>query len=187
MRSLVDCVIEVLDPIHNGEESVSATARKVIDAVLNHGPSETEEVRRMASAGEPLVGPRGRRETMQLKNVQHDFETPVGETGVTIRKGFKWALVPASTQLELWRCERPHTGICPIADGDYSGPCAQQGTGRVVGHWVGQLKDLPARIIEQEHEEKSRAYSGLLFSLKRAYGQVSDGDYVTALFYVRRA
>jgi hypothetical protein len=131
---------------------------------------------------------------MQLKNVQHDFETPVGETGVTVRRGFKWASVATSTQLELWRCEVPHHGDCPVnSDAPEEGEdrnknCAKQGTGRVVGHWVGQLKDLPARIIEQEHEEKSRTYSGLMFSLRRAYGpQLSDNDYVTALFYIRQS
>jgi len=139
---------------------------------------------------------------LQLKNVQHDFETPVGEVGVTVRRGFKWAMVATSTQLELWRCERPHAGDCPeimpvlqvhtdlqpVAE-DIPGAvfCSKQGTGRVVGHWVGQLKDLPARIIEQEHEAESRTYSGLMHSLRRAYGpQLSDVHYVTALFYMRQ-
>lgn len=125
----------------------------------------------------------------QLKNVGHDFETRPGETGVTVRKGFKWAAVENGTALELWRCDRPHQGDCPELDqrdpSDVKVFCAQQGTGRVVGHWVGQLKDLPARIIELEHEAKSRLYSGLVGSLARAYGKLSDRHYVTALFYAR--
>lgn len=125
---------------------------------------------------------------LQLKNVQHDFETPVGELGVTVRRGFKWAMVPMGTPLELWRCGEPHYGVCPEIGqgGEYC--CKQQGVGLVAGHWVGQLKDLPARVIEREHEAESRSYSGLLFSLRRAYGQdFSDGEYVTALFYVRQS
>lgn len=36
MKSLVDKVVEVLEPVHNGGEQMSLTARKVIDVVLNH-------------------------------------------------------------------------------------------------------------------------------------------------------
>lgn len=117
----------------------------------------------------------------QLKTVQHDFEVEVGRIGVTVRKGFKWAVVPNGTRIELWRCEVPHDGECPqIA-------CSPQGEG-MIDHrflWVGRLRDLPARLIEYEHEERSRSYSVLLDSLARAYGTVSEDDWVTVMGYLR--
>ncbi len=112
---------------------------------------------------------------MALYNVEHDFDVEVGEVGVTLRRGDKWFKVPAGTQLLLIRR-------------DGSGDSAQegvQGTGEVVGHWYGRLMDLPARVIEKEHEPSSRLYTGLLASLRRAYGEIAEQEMFTALVYRR--
>ena len=121
----------------------------------------------------------------QLKNVKHDFDVEVGSVGVTLRKGFKWATAPRGEELELWECSIAHEGDCPARIGGRE-TCTLQGVGTVEGRWVGTLKSLPAKVIELEHEPSSRVYSGLLASLRRAYGPLMpEGEYFTALFYRR--
>jgi hypothetical protein len=110
-----------------------------------------------------------------LKNVEHEFDVEIGAIGVTLRKGFKWANVERGTLIDLYFQHSAEKGLSDEF----------RGTARVVGHWVGQLKDLPARVIEMEHEASSRLYGGLLESLRRGYGSVTESDYFTALFYQR--
>ena len=111
---------------------------------------------------------------LQLKNVQHEFSVAVGEIGVTIRRGFKWAQVPVGAVVDL---------VFQSSPDDVLGE--SRGTAKVTGVWVGRLLDLPARIIEKEHEPSSRTYSELVSSLKRGYGDFNEAEYFTALFYKR--
>lgn len=115
-------------------------------------------------------------EIIKLVNLKHDFEVGVGDIGVTLRRGVKWAGRPVGTKLQLVRHEDPEGKVEQ-----------EQGEGVIVGHWVGHLRDLPAVIIEKEHEATSRLYTGLLNSLRRAYGTISESEYFTALFYKRTA
>lgn len=110
-----------------------------------------------------------------LKNVEHEFDVAVGQIGVTVRRGFKWAQVPRGTTVELYYQHSPEKGLSDEF----------RGTAEVVGHWVGQLHNIPARVIEMEHEASSRLYSGLVESLKRGYGPFEENEYFTALFYRR--
>jgi len=128
--------------------------------------------------------------TTQLKNVQHDFETGVGMIGATVRLGSKWSKQPVGTIVDLWQCDRPHAGDCPApAGGDAVGPdvgCVRRGQAQIVGHWCGELIDLPTGVLALEHETASRTWDGLVASLRRAYGDlVAASAKVTALLYLR--
>jgi hypothetical protein len=93
-----------------------------------------------------------------LHNI-HPIDTDVGEFGVTVRRGLKWADAKIDEQLDL--C------VCPQGP---DGPHEVVGRGTVVGVWGGAFHQIPGRMIENEHEESSRMYSGLLASMRRAYG-----------------
>ena len=116
-----------------------------------------------------------------LMNLRHNFDTPMGEVGLTIRCRFKWAEVPDGTDLTLSRCEVGHPGEqCTVEKG-----CTSQGTARVVGRWVGRFKDLPARLIALEHSGEDRLYPALLKTMEMAYPGFTDHDHVTGLLYLR--
>ena len=111
---------------------------------------------------------------MQTLHSLHPIDTEVGQLGVTVRLGSKWAdLVTHADQLEL----------CV---------CTEDGMHIVVGHgtveevWCSPFYQIPARVIELEHEESSRVYSGLIHSMSRAYGSKFDEEStVTVLTYLR--
>jgi hypothetical protein len=102
----------------------------------------------------------------------HLLECKAGEIGVTVRKGPKWA---DSIGQEILLC---------VCDGE--GNHDIQGKGIVLDAWMGQFKNVPARWLEKEHEKMSRVYSGLLTSMRRAYGpEFNEEEEVTALMYNR--
>lgn len=128
-------------------------------------------------------------QALQLKNVQHDFTVPHGFVGVTVRRGTKWQVAPG-TIVDLWECDRGHAGACPhYVDDDAHGghaTCVRRGQAQVLGWWTGALIDLPEGLLALEHEPTSRTFTGLLASLRRAYGpKLLTSAEVTALAYLR--
>ena len=113
-----------------------------------------------------------------LKNVNHTFDVEVGDVGCTIRKGPKWSEVPIGEPLCLMYCLRPHQGACDES-------CEHRGGGRVVGSWLGKLKDLPSTLLKMEHNRQARNKEVLISMLRAGYGRISDDDIITALVYFR--
>lgn len=107
----------------------------------------------------------------------HSLDCEVGQQGSTVRKGNKWADAMGLT-IELCVC-------LPTDSGD--GIAHEvQGHGVVTDIWTGLFKDVPARYLEFEHEIRSRQYSGLLESMRKAYGPEFDGgEQVVILTYFR--
>jgi hypothetical protein len=112
---------------------------------------------------------------MNTLHMLHSLDTPVREYGVTVRLGDKWAKIASEDQdIELCVCDPPDTHTI-------------QGQGTIVEVWHGSFADVPARLIEQEHEIRSRQFSGLYDSMKKAYGDKIDLDSeVTVLKYLRQ-
>lgn len=109
---------------------------------------------------------------MKTLHMLHSLDLKPGETGTTVRLGDKWN-VPPNTPLELCVCV-PY--------------CHIEGYGATVSTWMGRFKDVPACLIENEHELESRRYSGLKASMERAYGNLFNEDsVVTVLSYQRAA
>ena len=103
----------------------------------------------------------------------HTIDIGVGETGVTVRRGDKWFnRVSGGTSIQLQET--------------LEGKSEVVGSGRVKDVWLGRFVGVPASLIEIEHEESSRTYSGLLASMRRAYGEeFSENDVVTVFSYER--
>ena len=98
-----------------------------------------------------------------------DFTFRDGEN-VTIRKGVKWynekgmflARPSDSDSNEVRQIEIVHTEIY-------------------------KFEDLPARVIDEEHDERARNYSGLLKGMREAYGQdFRTAEYVTVIYFFVR-
>jgi len=107
----------------------------------------------------------------------HKIDTKVGEKGVTIRLGIKWYnRVRKGDIIDLQETI--------VGDTDTIQTIA--GEGKITGKVYTTFKDIPARYVEKEHEEKSRVYSGLFESMKKAYGdEFDENSLVTVLFYER--
>lgn len=109
----------------------------------------------------------------------HEIDIDAGEIGVTVRLGRKWFdrlskgfVLDKGSLLDL---QETIGGVSTIV-----------GEGRPTDLWLGEFRDLPARLIEKEHEIPSRLYSGLLESMRRAYGpEFDETDEVTAFTYER--
>jgi len=94
---------------------------------------------------------------MRTLHMLHSLDVEVGNPGSTVRNGSKWA--DALGQLiELCVCDK---------EGNHE----VQGHGQVTGIWTGEFFNIPAQLIEREHEVRSRTYSGLLASMRNAYGE----------------
>jgi hypothetical protein len=106
----------------------------------------------------------------------HTLDAVVDENATTVRRGTKWAGTMLGTHLELCVCTRdPESHDV-------------QGTGLVLGTWEGKFEDLPVWALAHEHEERSREYSGLRDSMRKAYGpDFSEQDFVVVLLYRRTA
>jgi len=106
----------------------------------------------------------------------HSLDVGRGDIATTVRRGFKWADLKFEDIILLCVCTR---------DPEQHDV---QGSGKVLEVWVGVFADIPARYIENEHETRSRYYSGLLESMENAYGEEFDElEYVTVLTYRRNA
>lgn len=112
---------------------------------------------------------------METLHNLHPIEIGVGETGTTIRNGRKWLDIINSGEsfVELCVCtpEGEHTVV---------------GKGQLTSAVLKSFNELLAVELADEHELSSRNYSGLLESMRRAYGeQFSESSPVTVLHYKR--
>ena len=108
----------------------------------------------------------------KVLHMLHSLDVKPGDIGITVRRGDKWLSVTQGEQLDLCVCVPDHV----IVDKGY-----------VNFTWYGKFKDIPARYLELEHEVESRTYSGLLKSMRRAYGfEFNENEQVTVLGYVRQ-
>lgn len=105
----------------------------------------------------------------------HSLDAEPGNPASTVRLGDKWSYATAiDKKLKLCVCE------AQCLDPDKCGKdvdntscdnCTIEGEGQVTSTWTGKFYNIPARLIEYEHEVRSRSYSGLLASMKFAYGE----------------
>ena len=146
---------------------------------------------------------------MKVLHMLHDLDLEVGSIGSTVRKGFKWANMLPLEEIVLCVCrDRCVDGemcgrstaqqvfgenLFRTSEGHYAfddlwscDNCQATGLGRVTWTWVGRFLEIPARLIANEHEERSRSYTGLLASMTKAYSKLfSEMDFVTVLEYRR--
>ena len=115
----------------------------------------------------------------RLMNIKHGFDLKVGDVGVTVRKGDKWSRYSAGTELELWNCARGHKESCEEAG------CRREGTGRILGSWVGEFGNLPPNLLSIEHNNMARDANTLKEMMVAGDGSIGDRDIVTALIYGR--
>ncbi|MDC1300025.1 hypothetical protein N8Z24_00805 [bacterium] len=115
---------------------------------------------------------------MKLKNINHGFDTEVGEIGCTIRKGDKYTKIPIGTTFELYDCPTAHKDSCGWG-------CTKQGKGLMLGHWCGPWKDVPESLMKIEHNIKARDRAVCEQMLKVGYGSIDPDDTVTAVIYLR--
>lgn len=118
---------------------------------------------------------------MRTLHMLHTLDVEVGEFTATVRNGFKWADLKTFEQIELCVCY-PTPCVCYPTPQDH----LVVGVGEVTGLWFGRFKDIPARLIANEHEVMSRTYLGLRASMERAYGAgFSEDSPVTVVEYLR--
>lgn len=112
----------------------------------------------------------------RIMHMLHSLDIEVGDLASTVRSGFKWADLEAGEDFDLCVCTRdPETHEV-------------QGAGHVWDLWFGFFKDVPARLLSVEHEKRSREYTGLLASMRKAYGEdFHEGRPVTVVIYRRDA
>jgi len=106
----------------------------------------------------------------------HSLDVAAGDTGSTVRLGFKWADLKKGEIIELCVCTRdPETHDV-------------QGKGKVEQLWFGYFREIPAYLISFEHELRSRVYWGLYDSMRFAYGdEFGEWSPVTVIIYDRTA
>jgi hypothetical protein len=105
------------------------------------------------------------------------IELPVDSIGVTVRRGRKWLdYVEEHTTINLCQCTTD-------ADGNVEHTII--GKGRIENCDMCDFREIPARIVEQEHCVDARTYSGLLAAMKRAYPGFRGHEDVTWLQYRR--
>jgi hypothetical protein len=104
----------------------------------------------------------------------HSLDAEVGNLASTVRNGFKWADLNDLEAIELCVCTRdPETHDV-------------QGIGKVERLWFGRFMDIPARELQYEHEIRSREYTGLLASMRHAYGDEFNITYPVTVIVYRR-
>ena len=124
---------------------------------------------------------------MRILHMLHSLDCERGQFGSTVRKGNKWAdafgltlQLCVCTQTGVIESEGPDPITVPVHTHEI------KGHGLVTDIWQGKFKDVPARYLELEHEIRSRQYSGLLDSMRKAYGEdFSINDEVVVLVYLR--
>lgn len=104
----------------------------------------------------------------------HSLDVEAGNHGSTVRNGQKW-LGTVGEEIEL----------CVCSDDNVTHEI--KGHGIVTDIWYGPFFAIPAKLIDQEHEVRSRQYSGLLESMRKAYGVsfLEEKD-VVVLTYLRK-
>lgn len=116
---------------------------------------------------------------MYLKNIDHSFDVPIGDVGVTIRKGEKWRNIEIGTNLTLMNCKRAHKGTCLKT-------CRHEGYGEVIGVYKFEARSIPNSLIKIEHNKEARDKEVLIKMLERAYGKIKPMDILTAVIYVAK-
>lgn len=117
---------------------------------------------------------------IQLEAI-HSFDTPVGRTAVTVRRGDKWM----QRAVDIFAEDQP---LFELVQQD---PRMREvktvvGHGALISANLTRFCDISARDIQYEHEESSRLYDGLLASMRRAYGdEFSEDENVTVVTYLR--
>lgn len=107
---------------------------------------------------------------MRTLHMLHSLDIAPGDFGSTVRLGDKWA-----------NALNEHIELCVCVPN-----CHVAGHGRVIEVYQCKFIDVPARLIQFEHELESRLYSGLYDSMKRAYDDKFDHmSDVTVLVYKR--
>jgi hypothetical protein len=109
-------------------------------------------------------------ENRTLHNL-HTIDIKVGEYGLTVRRSDKWHSVKEGDILDLCEC---------------LGGCKVVGDGVVSNFiWIGKFQDIPAKLLETEHDCNSRNYTGLLMAMRRGYADFQEDDVVVAFSYKR--
>lgn len=107
---------------------------------------------------------------MLMMHMLHSLDCDIGDIGVTVRKGEKW-FGTIGVPVQLCVCVPEHR---------------IEGKAVIIDNWYGIFRDIPGRFLEKEHEEESRMYSGLLNSMRRAYGEdFNEDEEVTVVVYNR--
>ncbi len=121
---------------------------------------------------------------MRTLHMLHSLDVEVEQMASTVRNGFKWADLESGEQIELCVCTRGEG----MVDGTISETHDVQGIGRVVDLWFGRFNSIPARVLQWEHEMRSREYTGLLASMRNAYGvDFDESSSVTVVVYYRES
>ena len=108
---------------------------------------------------------------LQLHN-KHELDVAVGQSSFTVRYGNKWRDTPIGAQIELFVTRNDITNL--------------EGAAVVEGVTIMKFRDIPAKLIETQQEASARVYSGLLESMRRAYGSdFSEDSEVICLAYKR--
>lgn len=118
----------------------------------------------------------------------HSLGREPGELSSTVRLGRKWAGARTGTPLILCVCKDRclNNEICDDPPNPSCANCDRQGTGEVSDAWIGRFFEVPAKLIEFEHEERSRTYSGLKASMTKAYGDLFTGMSPVVVLLYRR-
>jgi hypothetical protein len=90
--------------------------------------------------------------------------------GHEVRLKMPWKEKKRKTDLPIWCCTN----------------CEVQGTAGVFDYWVGRFAEIPARLLQWEHDKSSRDYAGLVEAMTRAYGdKFAEHVFVTLVLYRR--
>jgi len=126
---------------------------------------------------------------MRTLHMLHSLDADVNAMASTVRNGFKWADLGEQEHIELCVCTRERVGTGtenPTGADDYTETHDVQGEGVVLALWFGYFKDIPAKLLSYEHEIRSREYSGLFDSMRKAYGvNFREDSPVTVIIYRR--
>lgn len=94
------------------------------------------------------------------------------KTNVTVRKGVKWHGAEGEYMARPTKREDPldePTIKIVILDTE-----------------IHRFRDLPARVLDKEHDERACTYSGLLKGMREAYGEsFHEDEYVTVVYFMK--
>jgi len=123
---------------------------------------------------------------MRTLHMLHKLEVAPGDTGSTVRNGFKWADLKKGEYIELCVCTPVSTNEANGLPVDFNAEHNVEGRGIVDKLWFGYFRDIPAWYISFEHELRSRIYWGLFDSMRYAYGRdFGEHSPVTVILYTR--
>ena len=111
---------------------------------------------------------------MRKLHMLHSLNLNVGDLGVNVRRINNWFGVKDGDLLELCVCTKdPETHKI-------------EGHGKIEFLEAYNFRNIPARLLEFEHEEMSRRYFGLLESMRRDYGkEFNEHEQVLVIGYRR--